>query len=202
MTRRDETNAETARTARGRRRSTRGRAWCRAGGDPGLAAGRGPGPARRPRRSAPPPSRRSPSGSSSTPSIAGSAALDAELDALDGRRTESAFLFPEWSAWLASVPDAPTLLDELAPDPRRPFLGATPAMTPETAQRIVDVIAANGGRVGDGDTFVHAAGLSDDDVFDLDHTARTRLDPLVDGHVIGVLLPMRLETRYQPRRRW
>ncbi len=124
--------------------------------------------------------------------------LDAELDALDGRRTESAFLFPEWSAWLASVPDATTLLDELAPDPRRPFVGATPAMTPETAQRIVDVVAANGGRVGDGDTFVHAAGLSDDDVFDLDHTARTRLDPLVDGHVIGVLLPMRLETRYQP----
>jgi hypothetical protein len=126
----------------------------------------------------------------------GVAALDAELDALDGERTADAFLFPEWSAWLASAPDAATLLHQLAPDPRRQFLGATPAMTPQTAQQIVGVIAANGGRVGDGQTFVQAAGLSDDDVFDLDHTARTRLDPLVDNHLIGVLLPMRLETRY------
>ncbi|MEO7784358.1 MAG: hypothetical protein ABIR97_07290 [Terracoccus sp.] len=124
--------------------------------------------------------------------------LDAELDALDGQPTANAFLFQEWSAWLAAVPDASTLLDQLTPDPRRQFLAATPEMTMATAQQIVDVVAANGGRVGDGQTFVDAAGLSDDDVFDLDHTASTRLDPLADAHVIGVLLPMRLETRYQP----
>ena len=71
-------------------------------------------------------------------------------------------------------------------------------MTPATAQRIVDAIAANGGRVGSGDPFIAAAGLVDDDVWDLTSTAKARLDPLPDGHVIGVLLPMRLETRYRP----
>ena len=126
------------------------------------------------------------------------AALDAELDLLDGPRTENAFLFQEWSAWLESLTDPATLLDQLTPDPRRLFLGASPAMTLATAQRMLDVITAAGGRVGDGQIFVDTAALSDDDVFDLDHTARTRLDPLADGHVIGVLLPMRLETRYQP----
>ena len=106
----------------------------------------------------------------------GVAALDAELDALDGTRTDTFFLFREWSRWLPTVPDGPTLLDQLTPDPRRMFLGPSPAMTPETAQLIVDVITANGGEVGDGDTFVRDANLADEDVFDLDHTARIRLD--------------------------
>ncbi|HEY8718644.1 hypothetical protein [Pengzhenrongella sp.] len=127
----------------------------------------------------------------------GVAALDAELDALDGKRKESIFLFLEWSSWLESLADAQSLLDQLSPDPRRLFAGPVPAMTLATAQRILDVIAANGGHVGDGQTFVQNAALADDDVFDLDQTARLRLDPLVDGHLIGVLLPMRLETRYR-----
>lgn len=125
------------------------------------------------------------------------AALDAELDALDGARKENIFLFLEWSRWLESLPDAQSVLDQLSPDPRRRFLAAAPAMTLETAQRMLDVIAANGGRVGDGQTFVEDAALADEDVFDLDQTARLRLDPLVDGHSIAVLLPMRLETRYR-----
>lgn len=128
----------------------------------------------------------------------GIAALDAELDALDGPRTESIYLFLEWSRWLEALPDADSVLDELVPDPRRRFLGSPPAMSPETAHRMLDAVAGNNGEVGDGDTFVAAAGLVDDDVWDLNHTARTRLDPLVAGHVIGVLLPMRLETRYRP----
>ena len=70
-------------------------------------------------------------------------------------------------------------------------------MTADTAQRIVETIAANGGRVGDGDTFVHNAALADDDVFDLDHTALIRLDPIVAGQAVGVLLPLRLETRFR-----
>jgi len=128
----------------------------------------------------------------------GVAALDAELDALDGERTANAFLFREWSTWLESLGgDAQGVLDQLSPDPRRLFLGAVPTMTLETARRMLDVIAAHGGHVGDGQTFVDNAALGDDDVFDLDHTARTRLDPIVDGQVIGVLLPMRLETRYR-----
>src|SRR5205085_6449056 len=77
------------------------------------------------------------------------------------------------------------------------FLGDEPRMTEATAQRIVDTIAANGGRVGDGDTFVHNAALADDDVFDLDHTALIRLDPIVAGQAVGVLLPLRLETRFR-----
>lgn len=127
----------------------------------------------------------------------GVAALDAELDALDGERKESIFLFMEWSTWLESLADAQSVLDQLSPDPRRQFLAAVPAMTLETAQRMLEVIAANGARVGDGQVFVANAALADDDVFDLDQTARVRLDPLVDGHSIGVLLPMRLETRYR-----
>lgn len=123
-------------------------------------------------------------------------ALDAELDALDGARPAGIRVFLEWSAWLAGVGDAATLLDQLVPDPRRLFLGATPAMTASTAQRIVDAVAAAGGRVGDGDAFVQAAALSDDDVFDLDATARARLDPPVEGQLVGVLLPLRLETRF------
>ena len=132
----------------------------------------------------------------------GIAALDAELDALDGPETPNIRLFLEWSRWLESAADAATVLAELVPDPRRQFLAAEPAMSAETAQRMLDVIAANGGRVGDGQAFVDAAGLTDDDVFDLDHTARVRLDPLVDGHVLGVLLPMRLETRYRRPAPW
>ena len=123
-------------------------------------------------------------------------ALDAELDALDGTRPASAFRFVEWSKWLATVPDAATLLTQLVPDPRRLFLGAEPRMTTATAQRIVDVVAANGGRVGDGQIFVTAAALADDDVFDLEHTGMVRLDPLPPDLSVGVLLPMRLETRF------
>jgi hypothetical protein len=124
-------------------------------------------------------------------------ALDEELDALDGARPRSIDLFLEWTSWLEQVPDAATLLAELVPDPRRLFLGAEPRMTEATAQRIVDTIAANGGRVGDGDTFVHNAALAEDDVFDLDHTALLRLDPVVAGQALGVLLPLRLETRFR-----
>lgn len=124
-------------------------------------------------------------------------ALDEELDALDGARPQSIHLFLEWTRWLEQVPDAATLLAELVPDPRRLFLGAEPRMTEATAQRIVETVAANGGHVGDGDTFVRNAGLADDDVFDLYHTALTRLDPLVVGQAVGVLLPLRLETRFR-----
>ena len=127
----------------------------------------------------------------------GVAALDAELDALDGDRTRDIFLFLEWCRWLEGLTEALEVLDQLVPDPRRLFLGTQPRMSPATAQRMLDVIAANGGRVGDGQTFVGAADLADDDVFDLDQTARVRLDPLADGHSVGVLLPMRLETRYR-----
>ena len=123
-------------------------------------------------------------------------ALDAELDALDGARPESIRLFLAWSAWLAEVGDAATLLAQLVPDPRRLFLAAQPRLTAETAQRIVDAVAANGGQVGDGDAFIAAAALSDDDVFDLDSTARARLDPPIEGQSVGVLLPLRLETRF------
>jgi len=124
-------------------------------------------------------------------------ALDEELDALDGARPQSIYLFLEWTRWLEQVPDAATLLAELVPDPRRLFLGAEPRMTEATAQRIVETVAANGGHVGDGDTFVRNARLADDDVFDLNHTALTRLDPLVAGQAVGVLLPLRLETRFR-----
>lgn len=124
-------------------------------------------------------------------------ALDAELDGLDGVRAASAFRFVEWSNWLAGVPDAATLLAQLVPDPRRRFLGAEPAMTTATAQRIVDTVAANGGVVGDGQVFVTTAALADDDVFDLEHTAMVRLDPLPPDQSIGVLLPLRLETRFR-----
>ena len=127
----------------------------------------------------------------------GVAALDAELDALDGTRPASAFRFVEWSNWLASVADAPSLLAQLVPDPRRQFLGVEPMMTRATAQRIVDTVAANGGHVGDGQLFVTDAALADDDVFDLEHTAMVRLDPLPADQSIGVLLPLRLETRFR-----
>jgi len=127
----------------------------------------------------------------------GVAALDAELDGLDGTRPASAFRFVEWSNWLAGVPDATTLLAQLVPDPRRQFLGAEPTMILATAQRIVDTVAANGGHVGDGQLFVTDAALADDDVFDLEHTAMVRLDPLPDDQSIGVLLPLRLETRFR-----
>jgi hypothetical protein len=127
----------------------------------------------------------------------GVAALDAELDALDGTRPAPALRFVEWSNWLAGVPDATTLLAQLIPDPRRQFLGAEPAMTQATAQRIVDTVAANGGHVGDGQLFVTDAALADDDVFDLEHTAMVRLDPLPADQSIGVLLPLRLETRFR-----
>lgn len=70
-------------------------------------------------------------------------------------------------------------------------------MTTATAQRIVDTVAANGGVVGDGQVFVTTAALADDDVFDLDHTAMVRLDPLPPDQSIGVLLPLRLETRFR-----
>ena len=127
----------------------------------------------------------------------GIAALDAELDILDASTPSQIRRFLEWSRWLEALNDAEQLLEELVPDPRRRFLAATPAMTPDTAQRIIDAISANGGKVGSGDPFVAAAALTDDDVFDLEHTAVRNLDPLPDGHVIGVLLPMRLETRYR-----
>ena len=127
----------------------------------------------------------------------GVAALDAELDGLDGTRPASAFRFVEWSNWLAGLPDATTLLAQLVPDPRRLFLGAEPAMTRATAQRIVDTVAANGGHVGDGQVFVTNAALADDDVFDLEYTALVRLDPFRAEQSIGVLLPLRLETRFR-----
>ena len=127
----------------------------------------------------------------------GIAALDAELDALDGARPEAIFQFLEWSRWLAAVPDATTLISQLIPDPRRMFLGTPPAMGLDTAQRIVDAVAGNGGQVGDGDTFVSAAALADDDVFDLNHTAMIRLDPLPADQSVGILLPVRLETRFR-----
>ncbi|RYV49807.1 hypothetical protein, partial [Pengzhenrongella frigida] len=127
----------------------------------------------------------------------GVAALDAELDALDGDRTRDIFLFLEWCRWLESLADPQDVLDQLTPDPRRLFRGTPPRMALATARRMLDVIVANGGLVGDGQRFVDAAKLADDDVFDLNQTARVRLDPLADGHLIGVLLPMRLETRYR-----
>ena len=58
----------------------------------------------------------------------GVAALDAELDALDGERKENIFLFLEWSTWLESLGDAQSVLDQLSPDPRRQFLAAVPAL--------------------------------------------------------------------------
>lgn len=125
--------------------------------------------------------------------------LYAELDALDGDRADDVHRFVEWSDWLAEVATAEQLLAELSPDPRRLFLAAEPRMSAATAQRIVQTVAANGGHVGDGQTFVTTAALSDDDVFDLEYTAWERLDPLDANHVVGVLLPLRIETRYVPR---
>ena len=69
----------------------------------------------------------------------GIAALDAELDVLDGPETPNIRLFLEWSRWLESTADAATVLAELLPDPRRRFLAAEPAMSAETAQRMLDV---------------------------------------------------------------
>jgi hypothetical protein len=125
------------------------------------------------------------------------AQLDAALDAIDGPRPPSIRLFLRWSQWLEGLPDAAHLLAELHPDPRRLFLGAEPAMTAATADRIIATVAARGGRVGDGQSFVQQAGLTDDDVFDLDETAANLLDPLPPDASLGVLLPLRLETRYR-----
>ena len=128
--------------------------------------------------------------------------LEAELDGLAGRRPTSIFLFRRWSAWVEGLaaegagPDR--LLAQLRPDPRRLFLGAAPRMSPVTAQQILDAVADNGGRVGDADAFIDAAGLADDDVFDLARTALEQLDPLPEDVEVGVLLPLRLETRYRP----
>jgi hypothetical protein len=127
------------------------------------------------------------------------AELEAELDGIDAPRPPDIQLFLRWSAWLEGLASGAQLLAELQPDPRRLFLGAEPQMSPQTAARIIQTIAQRGGRVGDGQTFVAQAGLSDDDVFDLDHTASRQLDPLPAGQSIGVLLPVRLETRYRPR---
>ena len=95
------------------------------------------------------------------------------------------------------VPDARRCWTSSFPIPAACSSAPSPRMTEATAQRIVDTITSNGGRVGSGDTFVHGAGLADDDVFDLYHTALTRLDPIVAGQAVGVLLPLRLETRFR-----
>ena len=92
---------------------------------PGWLLRRRPGPAGRPGAARPGRERGRAAGRGSTSIHRGVVALDAELDALDGaRKTESIFLFLEWSRWLESVPDAATLLDQLSPDPRRRFLGS------------------------------------------------------------------------------
>ena len=103
-----------------------------------MAAGRLAGAARRPRPAGRGAARRRPARRARR-APRRIAALDAELDALDGPRRDDILLFLEWSSWLAAVPDATTLLAELVPDPRRRFLAAEPAMTAATAQRIVDV---------------------------------------------------------------
>ncbi|MCW2810676.1 MAG: hypothetical protein JWP61_1134 [Friedmanniella sp.] len=116
-----------------------------------------------------------------------------------GGPPSTTWAFLAFSDWLAGLPPAEPqrLLDELAVSPER-LLTESGAMSVEKAQAILDYVAGNGGRVGDGQAFRVGVPLDDADLADLDATGvrlRSGAPPAVDW---DVLLPVRLETRFTP----
>ncbi len=121
------------------------------------------------------------------------------LEQTVGMPPSSTWSFLAYSDWLAALPadDPQRLLDELVTSPER-LLTEAGAMSAAKAQAILDYVAGNGGRVGDGQVFRVGVPLDDVDLADLDATGvrlRAGAPPAVGW---DVLLPVRLETRFVP----
>jgi len=130
--------------------------------------------------------------------------LEVILDALTARGADPSpsttllqfrFILP----WLNGLASGRQLLDELVADPRRRFLGQPPAFPPDLADAIVGHIQANGPLT----TLATLDGqdgrpeMGDWDYWDLIETGLSRqAGPLPDGQAVGVLLPVRLVTRF------
>ena len=126
-------------------------------------------------------------------------ALADRLEEVLGTPPPGIFAFVAFSAWLESLPPdgADALLDRLVASPER-LLTASPTMPKSKAQAILDYVAGNGGRVGDGEAFRQGVPLDAADLADLAATGwslRRGDEPSVDW---TVLFPVRLETRFLP----
>ena len=123
-------------------------------------------------------------------------ALEAELDEFDSffrNPSERARISLAFRTWINNLRDPSQLLDELIPDPRRRYLGKSAALRLRTAEEILDERAARGGDIG---PLASLPFLDVDDVRDLEYTARRRMDPVSPAQSVAVLLPLRIETRF------
>lgn len=128
-------------------------------------------------------------------------ALEADLDELTrfaDLPAERTRLELAVRTWINGVRDAAELLAQLSPDPRRAYVGKTPAMAVDTARAIVALRDTQGGDIGPIATLPIAVPLADEDTWDLERTGRFRLDAIPRGQSVGVLMPLRIETRFAP----
>lgn len=135
--------------------------------------------------------------------LAGRHRLDAALDALTARGANpppstALIQFKVLLPWLNGLASGDDMLDQLLPDPRRRFLGTPPAFDPALADAMIAYVAAHRPigtlAVFDG---VQGPKMDDDDFWDLLSTgARRQAGPLPAGQSVGVLLPLRLVTRF------
>ncbi len=114
-----------------------------------------------------------------------------------GLPPSSIFAFVASTHWLESLPPdgVDALLDRLVASPER-LLTPSPTMSRDKAQAMLNFIAGNGGRVGDGEVFRQSVPLDDADLADLNATGwsiRNGAQAAVDWNV---LFPVRLETRF------
>lgn len=125
--------------------------------------------------------------------------LEDRVEQVVGQPPADIWAFVAFSDWLGGLPtDAPQrLLDELVTSPER-MLGDVPAMSLDKAQAILDYVAGNGGRVGDGDAFGQGVPLDDADLADLSATGWSLRNGVAVQVDWDVLLPVRLETRFFP----
>ncbi|MFO1415282.1 MAG: hypothetical protein U1F10_15535 [Burkholderiales bacterium] len=98
-------------------------------------------------------------------------------------------------AWLDRVRTATQLLNELAPDPRRAYEGSP--MSVPTAAALLAARDALGTPTADLAAVVAKAGAQAADLADLASTGRLRCDAVGTEVAVGVMLPLRIETRFR-----
>ena len=121
------------------------------------------------------------------------------VEELLGTPPSSIFAFVTYTQWLKSLPPdgVDALLDRLVASPER-LLTPSPTMSRIKAQAILDVIAGNGGRVGDGEVFRQKVPLDNADLADLTATGWSMRAGAGNAVDWNVLFPVRLETRFLP----
>lgn len=128
--------------------------------------------------------------------------LEVALDALVARGAEPApstalMQFTVLVPWLNSLGSGAELLDQLVPDPRHRFLGTAPEFGQALADQVMASVDANR-PIGALPVIGGGPQPADDyDYWDVISTGlRMAAPPLPEGQAVGVLLPLRLVTRF------